>query len=380
MKDAILIISPEPWEGHAVSKHHYAREMVARGHDVLFLDPPTGRMGSIALRTVALPNLEGRLRVVQGGPVMRGLGRLPQGLRCWLEARWLARLERKARTRVAVVWLFENSRFYDMGFAGTRLKIYHQVDLNQDLHAARAAASADAVLCTTRAIADQLRPHHPAVLKLHHGVQVAPPQATGQAPTQLPTQLPTPGPLLLEGQGPHAMYVGNLDIAYLDVPLMVQVIGAHPDVTFHLVGGYHEAGALFQALGKASNLRWWGRRPAAEIPNLLAQADILMLTYLAQQFRDQLASPHKVMEYLAAGPVCVATWTDEYANRRDLLEMVETASEYSARFAAVLADLPKYNSAAARAHRMAFAQDHTYRAQVDRIRAHLTARGLDHDL
>ena len=36
----ILIISPQPWDHIAISKHHYANELAARNNTVYFLEPP----------------------------------------------------------------------------------------------------------------------------------------------------------------------------------------------------------------------------------------------------------------------------------------------------------------------------------------------------
>ncbi len=132
----ILIISPEPWEGHFVSKHHYACELARRGHRVLFYGPPEA-MGTMRLEPVT--DAHGDLLVLRAPRVAQGLRFLPSPLRRALEARWLGKVEQLAGARIDVVWNFENSRFFDMNFAGKRLTIYQQVDLDQAFHPAKAA-------------------------------------------------------------------------------------------------------------------------------------------------------------------------------------------------------------------------------------------------
>ena len=44
---SILIISPEAWNGHFVSKHHYAVSLANRGYKVYFLNPPSNLLSEI---------------------------------------------------------------------------------------------------------------------------------------------------------------------------------------------------------------------------------------------------------------------------------------------------------------------------------------------
>lgn len=347
-----LLISPEPWNAHAVSKHHYALTLVSRGHTVLFLNPPT----AVPDITLSHPASDPKLVVVDAPQVARGLRFMPGQLRRALEARWLERLERAAGTSVDVVWLFENSRFFDMRFAGGRLKIYHQVDLNQHFHAHAAARSADVCFCTTDIIRHELLKATPRVHKIHHGTPFVP------APPQL-----SPGQAQnFAGAAVHAAYIGNLDMEYIDSGLLVATMKAYPEVRFHLIGGYSASSPLRRLGSQLPNVVWWGKQAPGLIPSLLDRADVVMCTYQASRYRDQ-ASPHKFMEYFASGRVIVSTYTDEYKDKRDLLVMVDDAAEYIDAFGRVIADLPAYNSADLRARRKAFAEQNTYSRQLDRI-------------
>ena len=69
-----------------------------------------------------------------------------------------------------MVWLFENSRFFDLAFAGERLKIYHQVDLNQNFNPKTAAATADICFCSSDRIKERILPFNALVHKIHHGL------------------------------------------------------------------------------------------------------------------------------------------------------------------------------------------------------------------
>jgi glycosyltransferase involved in cell wall biosynthesis len=359
----VLIISPEPWDAHSVSKHHYAIELARRGHDVLFYGPPSPS-GPMVITPVERDGV--RLRVVHAGRVAPGLRWLPGLLRRGIEALWLKKLERVAGCRVGVVWLFENSRFFDMRFAGERLKIYHQVDLNQDFYPATAAATADICFCTSDFIRERLLPYQPRVFKIHHGT------AQPLAPRYLNDECLA----RLSYAGAQAVYIGNLDMAYLDAELLAKVIVALPAVRFHLVGSYSRSGRLWQLASNLPNAVWWGKLDSALIPSILDRVDVLLVTYQAARFREQLSSPHKFMEYLASGKTVIATYTDEYKDKRHLLEMVDDTDNYLSTLQRVLTNLSDYNCPQRQAERRVFAAEHSYSRQYDKMLALLAAHGL----
>lgn len=356
---AILLISPEPWDAHAVSKHHYARTLAAEGHQVLFLDPPVPGMREIRLEPV--PSHPGVVRV-RAPRVAPGLRRMPAGLRRWLEACWLRRLEQQLGRPIEVVWLFENSRFFDLRFAGSRLRIYHQVDLNQNFHPAIAARTADICFCTSELIRQELLPYNVHCYRVNHGVAL-PPHPLKLSEAQL-KKFDTPGP--------QAVYIGNLEMAYLDVDLMVKIVWQHPDVQFHMVGSYMREGRLYPHLAPFANVHWWGKIKSSLIPAVLEKADVLLVCYQAKHHHDQ-SNPHKLMEYLASGRAIVATYTDEYKTHHHLLAMSHpyNNSAFDVLFNDVLSRLSHYNSPVMASERRRFALNNTYFKQITRIKTFL---------
>ena len=114
--------------------------------------------------------------------------------------------------------------------------------------------------------------------------------------------------------------------------------------------------------------RCWGHLPSTNLPEVLKKMDVTMIVYDTIHHRDQVANPHKLMEYLASGKVTVATFMDEYTSLADgLIVMVDQPADYPAAFRAVVADLVRWNSPELRAARIAFALDNTYDRQLDRI-------------
>jgi glycosyltransferase involved in cell wall biosynthesis len=350
----ILLVSPEPWDGHFVSKHHYALELARRGNNVFFHGPPESSGG---IRLEPVPETLGRLWVLHSPKVAAGLRFMPGALRRFLEARWLGLVEKIAGKPIDVVWNFENSRFFDMGFAGERLKIYQQMDLNQTYQPAIAAATADLSIAISAPIEQRLADSAQNLIRITHG-------HTNQDIAQ-----PAPAGIdqVFGSAAVNAVLIGNLDIAYLDVPLLVQLVTTHPAVRFHFVGAYRAGHGLHVAIGAAPNAVFWGRQSFDLLPCFLNRADVLLVAYLADKHLDQLANPHKIMEYLASGRCILATRTLEYEDQPDLIEIAMDRADYAKRFASIAANPAAWNSAEQVAHRQAFAFENTYPRQLDRI-------------
>jgi len=360
----ILIISPERWDGQFVSKHHYAVELARRGNDVLYYGPPNDAR-SMRLEKFEIDGV--RLRVVHAGRVARGLRYFPASIRRLIEAHWLRQLEGLLGREIDVIWLFENSRFFDMRFAGNRLKIYQQVDLNQDFNPLTAAATADLTIAVSAPIVRRLRSASRNLLRLNHGWSSLGGMSTNLEHADKDSRF--------IGHRVHAMLTGNLDIAYLDVSLLAQLVTENSEVCFHFVGKYTPNRRLHLALGSADNVVFWGRQSPEYLPFLLAQADVLLVAYLADEHLEQLANPHKIMEYLASGRVVLATRTLEYEERSGLIEIACNHQEFLSRFQEIVSDLDFWNSAEKIRIRQEFARENAYSRQIDRIVDALGERG-----
>ncbi len=360
---AILLISPEPWEAHTVSKHHYARTLASEGHRVLYLDPPVQELKEITIYPVLdCPGVE----IVQAPRVAPGLRKMPGALRRLLERTWLEDLEQRTDSLIEVIWLFENSRFFDLRFAGPRLKIYHQMDLNQGFYPNIAAQTADICFCVAEHIRQKILPHNANTYFIQHGSAVA-----------TTTALADHYQARLLGKMPRAAYVGNLAIPYLDWDILISVMQSHLDVEFHLIGGFNANNKRQQDMEKMLNVKCWGQVESKSIPAILEQMDVLLLCY-SQRYQEQVSNSHKLMEYLASGRTVVATYTEEYDHHRDLIVMGQPGSNagYFDLFSEVLSRLSFYNSAERMASRRAFAADHLYPRQLKRIQSLLLQNGF----
>lgn len=353
----VLIISPEPWRWQYVSKHHYAITLSKQGYGIYFLNPPSVTYNEVTI----LPTEYTNLYEIEAPKVAKGLRFYPKKLRNYLERRWLEKLEKTIGQTFTTVWLFENSRFYDMAFAGDRLKIYHQVDSNQNFHIKEAASSADICFCITDFIKRDLLVYNKNVFQIDHGIRFSDHHTALSKEQQEYFTLK---------QGIQAAYVGNLDSLDIDRDTLVALVKAFPDVTFQFIGSYAKEGVLYQRCEAFKNIVWWGRVESALIPAILEKVDLSIVCYIVNKNN---ANSHKMLEYLHSGKVTVSTYMDAYKDKRHLLEMTELdkTDQYNQLFKKVVDNLDFYNSAEKQQQRIAFAKEHSYESQLNIIRKYI---------
>ena len=352
---SVFLISPEEWNFVFVSKHHYAIELAARGNKVYFVNPPQKRVpGDISIKPVeGIPNLY----VVDYSAKLRGLRFFPSFVIRWADRQFLKAVEKKAGVRFDVIWNFENSRFFDLGFADKDVrKIYFQVDEDQNFHPAKAAQTADIALAINSQILDIISPHNAKSFLIPHSFQGRLSEQAKKAMVGDYVYKKTEGPL-------NVLYVGNLEHRHINIDLFEKVVKENRHVEFQLVGPYHPDKALFQRLNQYDNVHFKGKVPYSEIPSLLDKADALILVY----DRGFTQSSHKILEYLASGKVIISTYMSEYDNKDSLINICRSEDEYLETFKKVLLNIETYNDTVHMRRRIQFAMEHTYANQLDKL-------------
>ena len=352
----VLLISPEPWGENFVSKHHYAITLAEQGNTVYFLNPPSS---FYEVQSIQYNNLH----IINYPPFLKGLRYLPDALQRKAIRQRYEKLQQLTQCIFDIVWSFDNSVFYDFSaLPESVLKISHIVDLNQSFQTAKATTTADICFCTTDYIRQKLRMYNANVFKIHHGYSQ--PDSSNQQKTALPGN-----------NSVKAVYVGNLTLKYIDWKLLQTVIGQHHNIDFVFIGPEGNSNLTKSRQTKLvsgrvksySNAYFIGSVPSSKISAFLQGADILLITYQADLYTEQLASPHKFMCYFGSGRVTVATYTDEYKDKRTLLAMSERNEEYPALFTEIVNNLDEWNCQAKQEERKRFAINNAYGRQVVKI-------------
>ena len=344
----ILIISPQRWDDIYVSKHHYAIELGRRFNLVYFLNPPSDkyRISKTVFTNVFSLDYPGHLP---------GLRFLPRVLQRLLMKHVAQRLEGLSGLNFNIVWSFDNSVFFDLdAFGPDTLKICHIVDLNQDFQFVTAAITADLCISTNRFVLEKFKQVNSRSYFINHGFS--------ERLEKTPAKVRLPGANRIK-----VGYAGNLDIPYIDWALLNTILDQNPHIDVVIAGPWKNQS--LDGVRLRNNLFYIGVLTAEELPSFYSEVDALILFYLADTFRWQLANPHKMMEYLGSGKMICSTFTVEYAEmaKTGLFAMSETNAEFPELFRRSMASLDLWNSESLRSKRKSFAQLNTYEQQVDRI-------------
>lgn len=342
----ILLISPESWDHIFVSKHHYAVHLAKRGNRVIFLNPP-GNLWSIASAN------NDDIWVVDYPGFCKGQRFFPSWLRKKNQSKVFRKIEAIAGLQFDVVWSFDNSVFYQMDIFPPRvIGISHIVDLNMDYEIEIAARTAQVCFCTTTFIKRRLENYNDKVFFINHGYN-----AGGKQGSYTPHKL--------TGNRVAVGYAGNLDIQYLDWELIRRISSEYEDVDFYFAGPMNSKKVLSH-FDSSLNMHYVGVLKSDDVQPFYNEMDMLIIAYKADLYKEQLANPHKVLEYLYSGKPIVSTFTQEYENK-ELLYMSHQITEWPAKFHYVLENLSKCSSKELADQRKNYALNHTYDKQIDRI-------------
>jgi glycosyltransferase involved in cell wall biosynthesis len=116
---------------------------------------------------------------------------------------------------------------------------------------------------------------------------------------------PQPRPAELP-DGPVAVYVGTLHEERVDVPLLVELADARPDLSVVLVGPDSLGPEASGRLAAVPSIHRIGPQPYERVPGFLQHADVVVVPHLVNPFTESL-DPIKAYECVAAGRPTVAT-------------------------------------------------------------------------
>jgi len=350
----VLIISPEPWDHIFVSKHHYAIHLARRGNKVYFLNPPSD---ILKIESTDTENLW----VLSYKGFARGLRFFPRPIQRYFARIVLKKLETLARSDFNVVWSFDNSVFFDFRiFPKKTLTISHIVDVNQDFMTEVAAHTASICLCNTDLLLNRLSRYNGNVYKINHGYNEV---------KELP-EIALPGDNEVK-----ALYVGNLNISFIDWRILHQIVEENRRVDFIFIGPGLEtfvrgddAQTIFKKrLALLPNVFPVGKVSSETVPAYLKKGDVMLICYQEQYHNGQAASTHKFMEYLGSGKVIVSSFTKEFEPHVDIVAMPIKNRLLPGVFRQVVKNLYYHNSDELRDKRKRLAAENSYEKQIERI-------------
>ena len=357
----ILIISPEPWGINFVSKHHYASLLVEKGNKVFFLNPPSDKMH--------MQTIKENLYIIDYQVNVRGVNSMPAFVRNFLNKRLINTIKKQfIKEALDIVWSFDPYRFQNLNAWDATTRIYHSVDVHATDLEKDAVESADIVFATSDLILEKYKnwAKNTPKIKINHGV----------AAHFLSPIIEKVADFRKPNYKAHVGYIGNLNIATLDYNLLLKLVADNTDIAFYFIGPYKGSNLsqtndyamqIISQIQQLPNAIFLGAKPSKELPSYMQYLDMFLMVYRGDEFKANLANPHKTLEYLSTGKVALSCYIDEYKDKRSLLQMANTNAEIPTLFRNTVDHLEQYNTPTLQAKRQAYTQTQSYAQQLERI-------------
>lgn len=339
----IVIISPDDWNFIHLSKHHYAI-LLAKQNEVYFVNPPNSGNEDF---------VDSNVKVINSYRNIRGLNRLPSKVLIKevmkFEINSILKIINKP---LDIVWSFDSSRLYFLDLFKTNIRIAHLVDLSENFYLEELTSSSTISFATSDSIIDNIKKYQSKVFKIDHGFRKF--EAT--------QNLALPGCNSIKG-----VYVGNLNIKYIDWEIIKFISIEKPEIDFIFIGPHSDAlKEQIEAFNTNRNIYLLPKVKSDLIPSYLAAADFCLLVYKSKEYYQQLQNPHKIMQYLGSGKPIFATLTHEYIGK-DLLFMIGHEENAVACFEQFLIKLGSRKSDEQTNKRVTYALQNTYENQLAKI-------------
>lgn len=379
-RNTFLILSTTDWDAPQFgSRQQIARQLVARGHRLLFVEIPRALHSLVsdpAGTRRALRRL-GRVRQIPDGPlVYTPPPVLPiyynpavNAINQRLLLRYLRRLLSRLDWQIDVLWTYWPNTAYLVDQLGEQASVYHCIDdfaaVGYPLTGPSAIGRMEAGQCRkvdliftrTEGLAAAKRTLNPNTYLLPGGVD------TGHFD---PARPGTPRADVAALPRPRVGFVGTIDDR-LDVPLLTRCAQTLSNAVFILVGPVKRHRVDAGVLEKLSNVHLLAPCTQAEVPAIMAAFDVCLIPYVINAYTREL-SPIKLYEYLALGKSVVATALPYLQREAEHIWIGHSAEDFIEAVRTALATPPTINE---QIHRRAVAEAYSWTRQVDQVEGHL---------
>jgi len=359
----VVVLGIVPWSPRWQRPHHFAVELVRRGHRVVYLTPHllVDRAGWRELPDVARPDgvVLAQLATDTLDSVHRSAEWSHDDLAHAHHQFW--QLVRQLRLRCPILLVQSPNWWPLVAWIRERSElpvVYDCLDEHTGwdpvcAERARAweddlAAAADLVLVSARRLHDRLRRRNPRALLVPNGCDVG-----RFEPCVAPS-----GVLRRVLDGPIVGYYGAVSPAWVDASLLAAVAELRPDWNVVVIGPCDQESAA--TLDRCPNVLRLDEVPYAELPRYCADFHVAVVPFLVNELTGA-TDPVKVYEYFAAGKPVVATPMPELYRWQGLLTVAETAGGFVTAIDRCLA------SPGDVAARQAVAREASWSSRVDRF-------------
>ncbi|MBH30610.1 MAG: glycosyl transferase family 1 [Candidatus Marinimicrobia bacterium] len=354
----ILILSPESWGDNHVSKHHYALELAKRNNKVYFLNPTQVQVGD------QIDVISDGLFVINYKLKIRGLNRLPLSFRKTFQNHYAKKLMKIIKHNIDILWSFEPYSFQYSSIFGSPLAIYHPVDIHKTKVEKEIGKLSHVIFGSSDRILNRFSEFDKPKLKVNHGLS-----DNFLNPTKLKKSF------IVNPDKKNIGLIGNLHYPFLDCDTLSYIIKNNSQVDFYFIGPFGSSNLsnslnnkeFVEFLNSVSNVYLLGSKPSKDLPSYLFELDLFLICYTGDKNIDEMANPHKMLEYLSTGKPIVSHYIDEYRQYKDLICMANDNKDLPDLFSLVINNLDDYYLSHLVYKRQNIAQNNTYSLQIDRI-------------
>lgn len=316
----ILILSPQPWDHHLISKHHYARAF-AQHHEVVFVTPPITSITKLPGYYTfhpdeTLPNLRVlTLHLFFPNRFRFYLPHIFHWVNAWRLRRWLG------GNFMDIDLLIDfgcYNQVRNLTKFAARKKVFFPVDDVETLKAE--TRGADLMLTVSTSIQKKFTDAGLDMKFMNHGLADDFVKRAQSRMTRGATAA-HPGTKRL-----RVGYSGNIFIPFLDRPVLKRCFAEHRDLEFHFFGSSQPVNAndqvWFDFLTHEENVILEGQKETATLAEALEGMDALLVCYKPDYKNYHGENTHKMLEYLSTGRLVISTFISYYQHF-DFLMMAE---------------------------------------------------------
>jgi hypothetical protein len=346
----ILIISPDKWSFLSLSKHNYAIEL-AKKNTVYYLEPSSKEVSK-----ELFVDLSG-VKVISHYKRMRGISKFPRFIGREMMRKEIDSILCQIKGDLDVVWSFDTSRLFYLDLFKAKKSIAHVVDFTEDFNLGKLVSSADLCLSVADSISEKISMFNNNVHKVNHGFIIKDTDATLSENTNDTNSL-------------IGVYVGNLNMPYIDWESLLMLAEAHRNIHFNYFGPLSEKtierNEFLRQLKSSSNVFFKGYLNTQDLSTELKKSSFCIVSYLHKEFGKQLDNSHKIMQYLGSGTPVFSSYTYEYRND-DLLCMFENREDMLSTFDRFMSEESIYFTKIHRKKRINYAHSNSYQNLVKKI-------------
>lgn len=357
----IIILSPQPWEGLLISKHHYAKTL-AISNKVFFISAP----GFGKKNKITVPEKGLTLFVLNYNLLLPRIIKFhARSVYQFYVKKKLISLLKKLTTTIDLCIDFGCYQQYtNLDWIESEVKIFFPVDDSEFLMPV--SRGADFVISVSKIICNKYNVAGKKCYFINHGLAPSFEKIGRQKIKNLFEWK--------KNKKIRVGYSGNLFIPFIDIDVFQMLITQNPDIEFHFFGkttydsSQENMIAWNEFLHKAPNVKLNGILSSEELSIAYCNIDAFILCYKPDYKNYHCENSHKIFEYLSTGMIIISTYLSLYEGT-ELFEMApkDKNEEILSIFTNAVNRLKKFNSLELQQRRIQMTLNNTYEKQVERI-------------